>query len=646
MIRLILIAQLLVMPWIKAFTAPADSLILQLETAMGSEKADLLNEISVKYWYSDPSLAQAYASQALELARELDYPRGVIQAYRNLGVVNDVSGNYDDAISWYTLGIEKARHTGDSASLGALYNNVGLAWANKGVYEKATDYYLQALPLLETKGTPVRLASVLNNLGLVYYELGRHDEALTYHERALETRRQLNSKQGIGASLHNIGMVYASKKEPDTALTYFLQSETVKREINDYYGLATTLNSIGSIHLNQNRYNEAEKYYLEAVKIRERTGDKTGLAIDHYNLGLVAQRIGNYQRSISEMFAALEYARESGALVREYRVYGGLMETYRRLGDFEQALHYYQKYSTLKDSVFSLERTEQISRLKQEFEYEQQQQQIALLNTENELNNLTIERQRVQTRWMIITFSVILLSMIMAGFFIRKRIQYQHQITLQQELHKQQEKGFKAIMEAQENQRMIFARELHDGLGQILSTAKLQLYALESHLIQPLKENLATSLGLLDDAITEVRSISHDMMPAALMRLGLVAALNEMARKINAAGAIKVIVVAEPDKPRLRLEAEIAVYRIVQEIINNAIKHSSATEIVITYINQEGNITLGIEDNGKGLDKKKIQSTKGIGWLNINTRVNMFNGTININSQQGAGTRVEVKLVA
>jgi signal transduction histidine kinase len=202
------------------------------------------------------------------------------------------------------------------------------------------------------------------------------------------------------------------------------------------------------------------------------------------------------------------------------------------------------------------------------------------------------------------------------------------------------------VLEAGENERIRIARELHDGLGQILSTAKLQLYSLEEQLDSESKANLQNTLSIIDEAVVEVRTISHNMMPAVLMRLGLVPALHEMARKINMAKKVKIDLGVDDFNNHLSKDAEIAIYRIVQEILNNALKHSNASRIDIRLKRRNNDVLLSIGDNGIGMDASKVEKSSGIGWLSINARVSMLNGSISINSMNGTGTVVNVKLVA
>ena len=645
-IRYLRLTFLLLIPFAVAASPEADSLRTLLPGASDTTRVSILNRLSVLHWYSDPKQARVYATEALEISTKLDHDIGVGAALRNLGVANDVMGNYDSALVWYEKALELARRKNDIISEAAVLNNIGLSNYNKGEVSLATEKYIQALEILEKLDQPVRLASVLNNLGLVYFKLNRKDKAVEYHRRAFEIREEMSDKHGMGASLHNIAFCFEELSLPDSAIGYYEKSLEIKRQINDLYGMGLTLNNIGGIYSDKSEYDKAVEYLSEAIAIRSRINDKTGLASTHYNLSLIYQRTGQYDRAVSEALIALDFAQETGAQVREYTIYGGLMQTYREMGNFEKALEYYEMYFNLKQNVFSLERSQQIADLQEKYEAERKEKEIAFLSHENELKTLQVERQRSRTRSIIFAMYGLLLLTGIVILLIYYRVRYKHRLQLEKERISQQQQGFRAVLEAEENERMRIARELHDGLGQILSTTKLQLYSIEESVAETSRENLNTSLSLIDEAVNEVRSISHNMMPAALIRLGLVPALNEMARKINLSNKIEVIIDTTLFNYRLELGAEIAIYRIVQEILNNALKHSDATRIIVKLERSEQSIHLSIEDNGIGLDTEKVGSSNGIGWLSINTRVSMLNGSISINSLKGSGTVVNVQLVA
>jgi len=645
-IRLHLIMVLLVFAAKIHATPEIDSLQQILPATTDTTRVNILNRLSQLHWYSDPESSLSYAREALVSAQSINFEPGISSAFRNLGVANDVMGNYDEALTWYQKALAIVRTSGDEASEGAVLNNVGLAYFNQGEVTQATEHYLMALPILERTGPPARLASVLNNLGLVYHKMNRQNESLEYHRRAYEIRKQISDKHGTAASLHNIGFCYDSMDNTDSALVYYRQSEAIKSEGNDLYGLATTLNNIGNIYQRLGNLREAEKYFLRVLDLRTRLNDLSGLASAHYNLSLIYRNNGRLEESLREAYKALGYATKSGAQVREYTIYGGLMSIYKSMGNYEKALEYYEKYADLKHSLFSLERSNQVAELQEKYEAEKKEKEIAFLNYENEMKSIQMEKQRSQNRFIIFSLYILLILLGLVALFLHFRYRYKHKLQLENERTIQQQKGFKAVLEAEENERMRIARELHDGLGQILSTTKLQLYALEEHLADETRQSLETPLSMIDEAVNEVRSISHNMMPAALMRLGLVSALNEMARKINLANKIEVVIKAAQFEPRPGFSAEIGIYRIVQEILNNALKHSNASRITVTLLREDRNINLSIEDNGIGLENEKVETSSGIGWLSINTRVNMLNGSISINSLKGLGTVVNVKLVA
>lgn len=626
-----------------AISDPAPKVLTE---AQGNSLIDSLNQLSQRHWYSDPLLAEKYAAEALQISEEFNYNKGKIAAFRNLGVSNDVMGNYDLALEWYARALSNSRKENDAGAEGALLNNIGLAHFNKGSMDQAMENYMLALPILEKTGPPARLASVLNNLGLILHNLNRQPEAISYHQEAYLIRKQENDLYGMGASLNNIGLCFESMEVNDSAMMYYRNSETIKRAINDRFGLATTLNNIGNLYKRDGSYKDAVNCFYETISLRNALNDKSGLASAHYNLSLVFQQTGQYEMSLAEAYKALDFALETGAQVREYKIYGGLMQTYREMGNFEKALEFYEKYFELKQSVFSLERSQQVADLQGKYETEKKEKEIADLNHENEVKTLQIEKQRSQTRFFIYSAFGILLLLGMAAMYFYNRIRYQHKLQIEKERIRQQQQGFRAVLEAGENERIRIARELHDGLGQILSTAKLHLYSLEEQLDFESKASLQDTLSIIDEAVGEVRTISHNMMPAVLMRLGLVPALHEMVRKINMAKKVEIDLELDDLSNHFSKDAEIAIYRIVQEILNNSLKHSNASRVDISLRRRNNNVLLSIGDNGIGMDTSQLEKSSGIGWLSINARVSLLNGSISINSVNGTGTVVNVKLVA
>lgn len=225
---------------------------------------------------------------------------------------------------------------------------------------------------------------------------------------------------------------------------------------------------------------------------------------------------------------------------------------------------------------------------------------------------------------------------------IRIRDMRNERETLLQQINIQQRDSFMAVIEATEKERKRVAEDLHDGLGQLLSTAKLNLTAIEPPPNTEEHRSIDISLSLLDEACQEVRHISHNMMPGTLIQLGLVSAIKEQARKINESGKLLVTVEVTGFEQRMPESREIAMYRVMQELLNNAIRYSGATDIGIKMEQLADGYLFRIKDNGKGFDPKLLERSKGIGWRNIRSRVDLLQGNIDLKTAPGKGTVLNI----
>ena len=213
---------------------------------------------------------------------------------------------------------------------------------------------------------------------------------------------------------------------------------------------------------------------------------------------------------------------------------------------------------------------------------------------------------------------------------------------MQAEILRQQDMAMRAVLEAEEAERQRIAKDLHDGVGQMMSAAKMNLSAVEAQLnLKTAEQKLAFEniIQLVDDSCREVRSVSHNMMPNALLKNNLEAAIREFIYKLDQQ-VLKVHLYAQGLDERLDSNIETILYRIVQECVNNVIKHSEADTLDITIIKEPGEITATIEDNGKGFDTTDKEKFEGIGLKNMRTRVDYLKGTIDFDSSPGNGTVV------
>ena len=217
------------------------------------------------------------------------------------------------------------------------------------------------------------------------------------------------------------------------------------------------------------------------------------------------------------------------------------------------------------------------------------------------------------------------------------------------QVKKQEQANLKAILQRQESDRNRLAREIHDGIGPVMSAMLLHLDAIKSELNEIPQNTLMkiNTIGeLIHEAASDIRSISHSLMPGALEDLGLVAALDNLCRKANESERIIINFYHSGIEDRLHIYLALGLYRIVQELLNNAFKHSQASVINIQLIKHPSSILLMVEDNGIGFSKTEIKRyvNNGIGLRNVQTRSKALGGQFNIDTQKGKGMIATVEI--
>jgi signal transduction histidine kinase len=309
------------------------------------------------------------------------------------------------------------------------------------------------------------------------------------------------------------------------------------------------------------------------------------------------------------------------------------------------ANEYFTRYVAMKDTFFSKETAKQFSEMQVKYETEKKESENKLLQKENELKSAEISKGRITQLFLV--SAIVLGALIAYLLFVRTRLK-QKQV-LDKELLKQQELRSKAVIEAEEKERVRIAKELHDGIGQQLSAAKLNISGLQASIKTTNEQEavmLQNALDLLDESVKEVRSVSHSMIPNALIKSGLVSAVREFINKISSSGNLKINLEIVGLNERLETTVENILFRVLQELVNNIIRHSRATEVGIQFIKHENELTILIEDNGVGFDvnAQLSESNGGIGLKNIISRVAYLNGEVNFDSFPAKGTTVTIEL--
>ena len=324
----------------------------------------------------------------------------------------------------------------------------------------------------------------------------------------------------------------------------------------------------------------------------------------------------------------------------ESEAYFRLHELFEQKEEFDSSLYYFKKFEALEDSLYSLEKTRQIVNMKTKYETEKKEQQILLQEISLQEKESKLESRR-RTIFALVLLSILIIALSVAAY---NRIKAKKNAEMQERIIEEQERGLKAIFNAQEEERKRISKELHDGVGQQLSGLKMAFQKLGSNIKDQLPEKVSEMEKLseiISESADEVRSISHQMMPRALVELGLIEALEDMLSKSLGIGQIEYVFEHHGINERLDSSKEVSLYRISQELVNNIIKHSGATMVNIQLFKNGDKVILIVEDNGKGIHET---SPKGHGLMNIKNRLNTINGEVNFEPSPNSGTLATIRI--
>jgi two-component system, NarL family, sensor kinase len=503
-----------------------------------------------------------------------------------------------------------------------------------GQYTKAIKIYFEALKLAELRKDTLSIATIYNNIAVSYRELAEYDNSLEFSRKAEILIPRINNNAMIADIFNTFGNVYFDTYKDSMAIEYFLKSHTYRILAGDSFKLATSFKNLAAFYFEKGEFNKGFGCINNSIKIREKLNDSSGIASSYLAIGeMFLNQNGKEDSSLLYLNKGYKYIQLNTSIYTKKEFYESFVILYSVIKDFENAFRFQKILVHVKDSILSIEKTKQLVEMQTKYETEKKEQQL-------KLNSVEIDKQKYRNNVQILLFAIfVLLIIILSGFIFYRNKQRQ------KAEHNHQEKlRFKAVIDSEEKERIRIAKELHDGLGQLLSSAKLNMSSLEDGVPKEDEYLLKNSLTIIDDAVKEVRNISHNMMPTALMNYGLIEATSALVKKINDSRQISVNFVKDNFSLTLEKETEIAIYRIIQEIFNNMIKHSKADQIDILFSNNDRNFLLQIKDNGIGFDTSLIKNSQGIGWQNIYSRVSMLNGTISVDSQTGKGTEIKIQM--
>jgi two-component system NarL family sensor kinase len=608
-------------------------------------KLDALFLLSDFYSTRDTAKALAYARQSIVLSKQDAYLSAIAHFYL-AGVYFEFDANRSQ--QEYLYAEKLLRPFPQKEAL--IYRS--RAWNNYGAIEQRRDNargYLdilinKALPLAQQAGDSTRVALSYHNIGLLLLNMGEYERALQYFSRAIAIMEAANK---VYADLADAYVLSARAMilvgQPTQALPFLKKAKKILESNPDSYFWPLYYSVEGAYYRYTNAYTLAHQSLERGLALAEQLNDgfeKRELLYEQFN---VYKAEKNYTAAKNRLLQGLAMEASFPLSKNKMQLLFDLADMEKQSGHTEAAYRWLMQYAVLSDSIYAKQTKTEMAALEARFRTAEKEKQILKLEHEKKISARDRKFQLLLLLALIAVLGLVAMLAIMR-LQHRKKMAAKREAAYQDELEKiekeKQLSNYTALMEGQEQERRRMARDLHDGLGCRLSAIKLGLSRIPAE-SAPQELSLQQVTDQLDAAIRELRWISRNMMPEALLTLGLQDALKDLCSSVMSP-QLRLVYNAYNIDPALPLSTQTMIYRMIQEIISNAVNHANASVLLLQCSQEEDSFFITVEDNGKGFDASNHHS-EGVGLKNIRNRVDYFNGHLNIESSS-EGTIINIEL--
>jgi signal transduction histidine kinase len=603
----------------------------RLDSLQGMEKSIAYYDLIATYVRGDIGKAKEHLQSAKEFAA--GSTDEMVRCYVDLshGVYLSMTGGLDSAMMLFERAYIVAIKNGDIPAEIKISTALGKNSIASGKAEKGLTHLFEALRLLDMQPDPELMLKTRVNIMWGYLELKRFRDCIDFGRASLKTVTP--QYEWIAIYLYNnIAVSYGELRNLDSAKYFAEKSIVSAAEVKDYQTLANAHFILGNVYASSGMYDKAVAEYVKARPHREKVGNPFFIISDLYTMSELYQKLGQYRKGVDAGLEGLRVAEQYDMVLKFEGVYQSLAMNYEGMGDHRNASKYYKLWAVAKDSVYKYSTANAIAEVQTRYETEKKQQQIELQDVQ-----LAEQRAEIRNTYLIIgALVVISLLVTIILVLIRNRLIRKQKLLKAENEVVVREAYIQATIQSQESERKRFAQDLHDSMGQLISSLRLMISSIERDPTLEGKVQLVSkSEMILDEMHKEIRSVAFNLMPQTLIQEGLIPALSEMARRVSQSGALQMRVNGFGLNGRLAELQEISLYRVVQEWTNNSIKYSRATKIDVQLVGHDDEITLTIEDDGDGFSIALLENGSGNGWKNIQSRLNLVKASIFIDSMPG-----------
>ena len=415
-------------------TKSLEVLKLQLvQAANDTTKVNTLLDIATELFRTQPDSSMVYSNKAIILATEIDFKKGLAYAYKNMGLGHYVKGEFSDVLVYWKKSLGIFEEINDETGISNLLNNLGAVYQTIGDDPKALDYLIKSVKIAEKIKDSSRIGTAYLNIGTVYSnEPSTIDEAFESFTKSKDIFSKIGYDEGVGAAANNMAELYIENEDPQAALPFL--NDALEAYTRAGSSLSSTYNYMGMAYKDLKKYGLAQDYHQKAIEAADLNDAKLEKTKALIALGEVLIEQKAYTKAIETLKKGLNLTTITGVYRDKKDAYKGLAKAYSGMNDYKNAYDYQQLFTAVSDTIRDDSYEESIGNMRFQFDLENKEQQIQLLNVDNELKQTQIERTTASKRLLYAVAALLLL--VTGGIFSRYRFIQKSNASLAEERNK------------------------------------------------------------------------------------------------------------------------------------------------------------------------------------------------------------------
>lgn len=604
------------------------SLFFCLKICVAQNDSILINNLLDKAYEKEainPSEALKLYKKAYLKSKKSNYKIGIIKSLQYSGIVHSDLANYDSAIYYYNKALPISIDANYKRGIGGLYINLGNAYQYKGEFGKVINNYIEGIKIFEKTKDSSRLGMSYENLAAFYNSIKNKEKELEYLNKALKVIPKID-KERLAYAYGDLGLANMKFKKFNTAFKNFSKADSITKTLKNTRLKYFAQRNFGTYYFETKDYHKSITHYKKALTFINEIHDnyyKNDLILE---LGTSYAFNKDYTNALNYLEEALKVSKTENTIEIQVKAHAKLAQIHEALNNTKQAYFHLKQNTQLKDSLLNVNHLKQINLLEKQYQSEKKDREIAENKSFLEHKQLELTKNKNNLILALISGFILLLLVLGLWLFFTQRQKLKNAEISKLEQERDITK-LQALIEGEEKERIRIAQDLHDGINGDLSSIKFQLSSIDIEALSTENKNLFNkAVSMIDDSCDQVRNISHNLSPTAIVDFGLVNSVKNYCSKLEQFHPIKINFQHFGNNIKLPKNIETVIYRIIQELTNNIIKHANATEALVQINSHENNIFITVEDNGTGFN----QNTKntGIGLKNIASRIAFLNATL------------------